>query len=87
MNSFYEDVKNGRGAIFMAVCRGKVSEGLDFSNENCRAVIITGIPYCAAFDPRVQLKKSYLDDMRRSGVKVRTATLCSLLSSSFLFSI
>ena len=27
------------GALFMAVCRGKVSEGLDFANNNARAVI------------------------------------------------
>ena len=27
------------GALFLAVCRGKVSEGLDFSDHNARAVI------------------------------------------------
>ena len=27
------------GALFLAVCRGKVSEGLDFSDSNARAVI------------------------------------------------
>ena len=27
------------GALFLAVCRGKVSEGLDFSDDNARAVI------------------------------------------------
>lgn len=27
------------GAIFFAVCRGKVSEGLDFADDNARAVI------------------------------------------------
>ncbi len=30
------------GALFLAVCRGKVSEGLDFSNDNARAVITVG---------------------------------------------
>ena len=33
------------GAIFFAVCRGKVSEGLDFADAAGRAVVITGIPY------------------------------------------
>lgn len=27
------------GALFLAVCRGKVSEGLDFIDNNARAVI------------------------------------------------
>ena len=27
------------GALFFAVCRGKVSEGLDFADSNARAVI------------------------------------------------
>ncbi len=27
------------GVIFFAVCRGKVSEGLDFADNNARAVI------------------------------------------------
>ena len=27
------------GALFLAVCRGKVSEGLDFADNNARAVI------------------------------------------------
>lgn len=45
----------------MAVCRGKVSEGLDFANNFGRAVIITGLPYPPLMDPRVILKKVYLD--------------------------
>ena len=27
------------GGMFLAVCRGKVSEGIDFANNNARAVI------------------------------------------------
>ena len=34
-------------------CRGKVSEGLDFSDRAGRAVIITGIPYPYLMDPKV----------------------------------
>ena len=30
------------GALFLAVCRGKVSEGLDFTDDNARAVITVG---------------------------------------------
>ncbi|KXS22013.1 DNA repair helicase [Gonapodya prolifera JEL478] len=50
------------GAIFFAVCRGKVSEGVDFSDAKARGVIVTGLPFPAAKDPKVSLKKQYLDD-------------------------
>lgn len=33
------------GALLIAVCRGKVSEGLDFTDDNARAVVTIGIPY------------------------------------------
>ena len=49
------------GACFMAVCRGKVSEGIDFADADARAVVITGIPYPSVKDPKVNLKKKFLD--------------------------
>ncbi|XP_050299397.1 regulator of telomere elongation helicase 1 homolog isoform X2 [Anthonomus grandis grandis] len=63
MNGYYEKIKDPKlsGAIFMGVCRGKVSEGLDFADCNGRAVIITGLPYPPLKDPRVILKQRYLD--------------------------
>ena len=53
--------QEGQGAILMAVCRGKISEGLDFSDNAARAVIIVGIPYPQVNDAKVVLKKDYLD--------------------------
>ncbi|KAF2365632.1 DEAD2 [Trinorchestia longiramus] len=66
MNEFYEKVNDPalRGAIFMAVCRGKVSEGLDFADGNGRAVVVTGLPYPPYKDPRVMLKQQYLNNIR-----------------------
>ena len=34
-----------KGALFIAVCRGKVSEGIDFADEQARAVVTLGIPF------------------------------------------
>lgn len=66
MQEYYERIKDPAfsGACFMAVCRGKVSEGLDFADRNGRAVIITGLPYPPLKDPRVMLKQKYLDEAR-----------------------
>ena len=42
---YYLDYGGGQynGALFLAVCRGKVSEGLDFADNNARAVITVSI--------------------------------------------
>lgn len=45
----------------MGVCRGRMSEGLDFSDNAARCVVIVGIPYPQVGDARVVLKKDYLD--------------------------
>lgn len=66
INEYYTKIRdpNTRGACFMAVCRGKVSEGLDFADMNGRAVIITGLPFPPLKDPRIILKKKYLDELK-----------------------
>ena len=42
--STMEEAKN-TGAVLMGVCRGKLSEGIDFSDDAARCVIVFGIPY------------------------------------------
>ncbi|KAK4753383.1 hypothetical protein SAY87_022181 [Trapa incisa] len=54
------------GAAFFAVCRGKVSEGIDFSDDNARAVIVVGIPFPNVNDIQVGLKKKYNDTYKSS---------------------
>ncbi|KAK1124462.1 hypothetical protein K0M31_006814 [Melipona bicolor] len=67
MNEYYQKIKDPscKGAIFMAVCRGKVSEGLDFANANGRAVLITGLPFPPLKDARVILKQRYLEEIKK----------------------
>ncbi|XP_010536478.1 PREDICTED: Fanconi anemia group J protein [Tarenaya hassleriana] len=55
-----------KGAAFLAVCRGKVSEGIDFADDNARAVIIVGIPFPNINDIQVGLKKKYNDTYKTS---------------------
>eukprot|EP01022_Parablepharisma_sp_SALTPOND_P034715 TRINITY_DN926_c8_g1_i1.p2 TRINITY_DN926_c8_g1~~TRINITY_DN926_c8_g1_i1.p2 ORF type:complete len:1015 (-),score=128.69 TRINITY_DN926_c8_g1_i1:3623-6667(-) len=59
--SYRHVISKGKGAVLYSVCRGKISEGLDFSDEAARAVIVVGIPFPAQTDKRVVLKKEYLD--------------------------
>jgi hypothetical protein len=51
--------------LLLAVCRGKVSEGIDFKDNKGRVAIMTGIPFSPFMDPWVVLKKQYLDDNRK----------------------
>lgn len=41
----------------------QVSEGIDFSNDKGRAVVITGLPFPPTKDPKIVLKKSILDEV------------------------
>jgi Rad3-related DNA helicase len=58
-------VHRGDGAALLAVCRGKVSEGLDFRDREARAVVVVGLPFPALREPKVVLKKAYNDAARR----------------------
>ncbi|KAF4083439.1 hypothetical protein AMELA_G00141320 [Ameiurus melas] len=67
IDGFYDKINDSKsnGGSFFAVCRGKVSEGLDFADTYGRGVIITGLPYPPRMDPKVVLKMQYLDEMCR----------------------
>uniref|UniRef100_A0A8C5TY42 Regulator of telomere elongation helicase 1 n=1 Tax=Malurus cyaneus samueli TaxID=2593467 RepID=A0A8C5TY42_9PASS len=69
INAYYDKVTcpKSNGAAFLAVCRGKASEGLDFADINGRGVIITGLPFPPRMDPRINLKMQFLDEMKKSG--------------------
>ncbi|EUT78569.1 hypothetical protein PFAG_05145 [Plasmodium falciparum Santa Lucia] len=56
--------KKRKGAILMGVCRGKISEGIDFKDDCCRAVIICGLPYGNVYDSKIIFKKEFLDNFK-----------------------
>jgi len=53
-----------KGVALFGVCRGKISEGIDFSHDMCRAVIITGLPFAPSFDPKIKMKREFLDQKK-----------------------
>ncbi|KAG5673468.1 hypothetical protein PVAND_003513 [Polypedilum vanderplanki] len=81
IKQYYEHVTSKQGAIYMAVLRGKVSEGLDFNDHNARAVMICGIPFPPMLDPRVVLKKKYLDLNRNAVNQLQTGQEWYVLES------
>lgn len=49
------------------MCRGKLAEGIDFVDDAARCVVMCGIPYPQIFDPKVMIKRDYLDKKKKSG--------------------
>ena len=52
--------ENGRGAILLAVGRGKVSEGIDFDGHYGRCVILFGIPFLYSKSTVLRARLEYL---------------------------
>eukprot|EP01029_Cantina_marsupialis_P022049 TRINITY_DN53611_c0_g3_i2.p1 TRINITY_DN53611_c0_g3~~TRINITY_DN53611_c0_g3_i2.p1 ORF type:complete len:545 (+),score=144.32 TRINITY_DN53611_c0_g3_i2:389-2023(+) len=65
---FQSNVSSRRGCIMLAICRGKVSEGLDFAGNNARGVLITGLPYPPKNDARIVIKQRTLNEPPPPGV-------------------
>lgn len=87
MKDYYDKVDTPasgdlKGAIFFAVCRGKVSEGLDFSNQYGRTVVVTGLPLAQNKDQKVKLKREYLDNQAMQR-RMAPRTLSSTSSDSY----
>ncbi|CAF2940175.1 unnamed protein product [Rotaria sp. Silwood2] len=56
---------NSKGGLLLAVCRGRASEGIDFSDNNARCVITLGIPYPNVQDEEVCFKRNYNNEQNR----------------------
>lgn len=60
LDNFRRACDAGRGAVFLSIARGKVSEGIDFSHHYGRAVILFGIPYQYTKSVVLQQRLEYL---------------------------
>ncbi|CAF3501536.1 unnamed protein product [Rotaria socialis] len=54
-----------KGGLLLAVCRGRASEGIDFSDNNARCVITLGIPYPNVQDEEVVFKRNYNNEQNK----------------------
>jgi fanconi anemia group J protein len=48
----------------MGVCRGSLSEGIDFSDDMARLVIVIGVPNPSFYAAEIVLKMKFLDSSR-----------------------
>ncbi|VDN52578.1 unnamed protein product [Dracunculus medinensis] len=85
---YKESIKYDGGAVLFAVCRGKVSEGIDFADNESRGVVVVGIPFAPVNDARVELKKQFLAQSNAGKLSKNVSFLSfKLLLSLFLISL
>ena len=60
-----------KGAIYLAVCKGKLSEGMDFIDSMARCVIMIGLPLANIKDKKIKAKMEYLDDLKKISFRDR----------------
>ncbi|KAF9290491.1 DNA-dependent ATPase of the nucleotide excision repair factor 4 complex [Linnemannia elongata] len=65
LDNYRRACENGRGAILLAVARGKVSEGIDFDHHYGRAVVMFGIPYQYTESRILKARLEFLRDEHR----------------------
>lgn len=56
-----DEVNNKTGALLLSVVGGKMSEGINFSDELARAVIMVGLPYPNAFSSDLIARREYIE--------------------------
>jgi chromosome transmission fidelity protein 1 len=61
-------LRTGVGAVLFCVMGGKLSEGINFSNELARSVVVIGMPFPDGRDPVLQEKMKQADRMEHADI-------------------
>ena len=60
MQDFRKEIRKGNGAILLIVFRANFSEGFNFKDDLCRAMVVVGQPYPNLKDPKLKLKEQLM---------------------------
>jgi hypothetical protein len=61
----FRTVPDDERVALLAVCRGKMSEGINFSDDYARCVSVVGIPFPNTRDFKVELHREWLEKKRK----------------------
>jgi chromosome transmission fidelity protein 1 len=65
-----------KGALLMSVMGGRLSEGINFSDDLARAVVIVGMPYPDLSDPVLKEKLSFAERAKKGSSRVIYEGMC-----------
>jgi chromosome transmission fidelity protein 1 len=79
ISSYHQAAKTENGAILFAVMHGRLSEGINFSDESGRGVLVIGVPYPniveslalrerKSFSEKYSCSSNYLEDLCMTSV-------------------
>ncbi|CAF0777180.1 unnamed protein product [Adineta steineri] len=64
LTNYTKSIKNGTGGLLFSIVGGKMSEGINFSDELARCVCVVGMPYPNIGSAEMIEKMRYLDSMK-----------------------
>ncbi|KAJ3659284.1 hypothetical protein Zmor_010980 [Zophobas morio] len=67
LKSYADAIHKSGNALLLSVVGGKLSEGLNFSDDLGRCIIVVGLPYANITAPDLKEKMTYLDKTEGSG--------------------
>ncbi|GAB0088739.1 DNA helicase [Sergentomyia squamirostris] len=67
LSEYSASARAGSGAVMFSVVGGKLSEGLNFSDDLGRCVVIVGLPYPNRMNPELIEKMKHCDSILRPG--------------------
>ncbi|XXQ30437.1 Helicase ATP-binding domain-containing protein [Plasmodiophora brassicae] len=77
LTRFSEAVARAGGAMLSCVVGGKMSEGINFSDDLARLVVVVGMPYANPNDAELRERMAYMDQAHGKGAGERYfETLC-----------
>lgn len=76
LRSYSIDAGSERGSLLFSVIGGKMSEGINFSDEKARCVVVVGLPYPDISDPELREKMAALDRSNTIKGKDYVQNLC-----------
>jgi DNA excision repair protein ERCC-2 len=67
LKNYRKACDSGRGALFISIARGKVSEGIDFDHHYGRCVVMIGIPFVNTDSRVIKTRTFYMN--QKYGIK------------------